>query len=62
MERTQANPSTRIGADFWQIYTMQEITFMEPIRDIKLAIIGQEEQLFKRNSKNGQRNERKQDV
>ena len=32
---------------FWQIYTMQEITFTEPIRDVKLVIIGQEEQLLR---------------
>ena len=31
----------------WQIHTMEEITFMEPIRDIKLVIIAQEEQLLR---------------
>ena len=42
--RTLPLISTRI---VWQIHTMQEITFMEPIRDIKLVIIGQEEQLLR---------------
>ena len=41
--RTPPLVSARI---FWQIHTMQEIIFMEPIRDIKLVIIGQEEQLL----------------
>ena len=32
---------------FWQIYTMQEITFTEPIRDVELVIVSQEEQLLR---------------
>ena len=42
--RTLPLVSARI---FWQIHTMQKITFTEPIRDIKLVIIGQEEQLLR---------------
>ena len=43
--RTLPLVSTRI---VWQIHTMEEITFMEPNRDIKLVIIAQEEQPEKR--------------
>ena len=31
----------------WEIHTMELITFMEPVRDIKLVIIAQEEQLLR---------------
>ena len=42
--RTPPLVSERI---FWQIYTMQEMTFTEPIRDVKLVIISLEEQLLR---------------
>ena len=42
--RTLPLVSARI---FWQIHTLQEIIFTEPIQDIKLVIIGQEEQLLR---------------
>ena len=47
MERTQANPSARIGADILANIYYARNNLTEPIRDVKLVIICQEEQLLR---------------
>ena len=47
MERTQANPSARIGAVILANIYYARNNLSEPIRDVKLVIISQEEQLLR---------------